>query len=71
MKKYYFNIDDMHNAQLAYPTIYFQPLCNNVYCCGKLTLSCTITNIIDGSIVEKMVLCPKCAEQQVLTLKKQ
>lgn len=64
MKRYYSNIDEMHNAQVAYSTTYYQSKCNTVYCCGKPVVCCIITDIIDGSIVEKMVLCPKCGEQQ-------
>lgn len=69
MKKYYSCIDDMHNAQVAYSTTYYQSNCNMVYCCGKQAICCTITDIIDGGIIEKMVLCPKCAEQQKTTFK--
>lgn len=71
MRKYYSNIDDMYNAQLACSTISFSSQCRTVYCCGKLVVCCEITDIIDGCIIEKMILCPKCAEQQTLTLKKQ
>lgn len=71
MRKYYSNIEEMHNAQLAYSTTFFSSKCKTVYCCGKLVVCCEITDIIGGCIIEKMILCPKCAEQQTLTLKKQ
>ncbi len=70
MRKYYSNIDEMHNAQLTYSAADFTVNCGTTYCCGTRTIQCTITDTY-GDIAEKMVLCSKCAENQVITTKQQ